>query len=325
MPIRSCPHWVFCDPPVNPDSPAVGVVIVNYNGRRFLADCVRALVSGTYRSFIVFLVDNASHDGSAEELGREFPDVRMLRQPQNLGVAAGNNIGIQACRAGEVDYVLLLNYDILPAPDMLEELVRVARPDTIVSGYTLTWEDPHLSNSHAGSFDWRLGRLRETFLGPALDRKAEAKEVDLADTCCLLVHRDVFERIGIMDAAYFMYYDDTDFVVRARRAGIRVLLNPRARLRHFERGATGSTDLSPTSVYYSTRNRLYFMRKHARSLPGYWVFWLYFMFTRAVTLAQWAFSGKFNKVRWALKGLSDYMRGRMGRGHLSNPAVRSAP
>jgi GT2 family glycosyltransferase len=309
---------------VNPETAAVGIVIVNYNGRRFLADCLRSLASGTYQNFVVFLVDNNSQDGSGEDAERAFPQVRLLRQSQNLGVAAGNNIGIDACRTHGIEYVLLLNFDILPSPDMLEALVSAAAPSTIVSGYTVAWDNPGLSNSHAGGFDWRLGRLREAFQGPALDVTAPMQEVDIADTCCLFVHRDVFDRIGVMDAAYFMYYDDTDFVVRARRAGIRVLLNPRARLRHFERGAAASNSLSPASVYYSTRNRLYFMRKHSSSHVDYVAFWLYFAFTRAATMARWVLSGRFEMVKWSAKGFGDYITGQMGPGDLSTPARSSA-
>ena len=129
---------------------------------------------------------------------------------------------------------------------------------------------------------------------------------------CLLVPREVFGAIGVMDAAYFMYYDDTDFIVRARRAGFRCVLNPAARLRHYERGATGPVSLSPISVYYSSRNRPYFMGKHAPSWPRYAVFLLYFSVTRAANLLKWIATGDFQRPAWMLRGLVDFARGRMG-------------
>ena len=296
--------------------PRVGVVIVNYNGRRFLRDCVERLVAGTVPPEIV-LVDNASTDGSAEEVAREFPSLTLLRQDRNAGVAAGNNVGIQHCRARGYEYILLLNYDTLPDPALLERLLDTADPRTVVSGFTVFWDDPTRSNSHAGGFDWRLGRLRERFFGKAIPGEQRPQEVEIADTCCLLVPRAVFDVIGVMDDAYFMYYDDTDFVVRARRAGFRCVLNPAARLRHFERGAAGSVDTSPVSVYYSTRNRPYFMAKHATSRLQHLGFSAYFLATRVATAAAWATSGKFRMAVWMYRALADYRAGRMGPGPIT--------
>jgi GT2 family glycosyltransferase len=299
-----------------PTEPAVGVVIVNFNGRRFLRGCIDRILAGTVRAGVV-VIDNASTDGSAEEIARAFPDVRVLEQPQNLGVAAGNNVGIEYCRRRGDDYVLLLNYDTLPEPTLLERLLAPADARTIVSGLTLFWDDPRRSNSHAGGFDWTLGRLRETFFGKAIDADGPPQEVEIADTCCLLVPRAVFDAVGVMDDAYFMYYDDTDFVVRARRAGFRCVLAPAARLRHYERGAAGAVNSSPVSVYYSTRNRPYFMAKHARSRLQYLGFRLYFLSTRMANAGRWLLSGRFRMMRWMWRGLADYRAGRMGPGPIA--------
>lgn len=294
------------------EASSVGIVLVNYNGHRFLNGCLRALYAGTVTDFELILVDNASTDGSAEEACREFPSVTLLRQRSNLGVAGGNNVGIAYCRERAHRFVLLMNYDTLPDARMLEELLAVAVPGVLVSGYTLVWDDSGRSNSHAGALDWTLGRLREPFFGGVMEALRATREIDNADTCCLLVPREVFDAIGVMDAAYFMYYDDTDFIVRARRAGFRCVLNPAARLRHYERGASGPVSLSPISVYYSNRNRPYFMGKHAPSWPRYAVFVLYFSVTRAANLLKWIATGDFQRPAWMLRGLADFARGRMG-------------
>jgi GT2 family glycosyltransferase len=296
-----------------PTDSRVGVVIVNYNGRRFLRDCVRLLLAGTVHPDIV-LVDNASSDGSAEEVARDFAGVTLLPQDRNIGIAAGNNVGIEHCRRRGHDYVLLLNYDTLPEPTLLEQLLAAADSRTIVSGLTLFWDDPLRSNSHAGGFDWTLGRLRETFFGKIIGAEQPAQDVEIADTCCLLVPRGVFDAIGVMDDAYFMYYDDTDFVVRARRGGFRCVVAPAARLRHYERGAAGSVHTSPISLYYSTRNRPYFMDKHATSRLQHLGFRTYFLATRLATAAQWLTSGNVDMARWMWRALEDYRAGRMGPG-----------
>ena len=182
----------------------VGIVLVNFNGRRFLNDCVRALSASHERRVDIVVVDNDSTDDSLALLSAEFPNVTVLPQGRNLGVAAANNVGIRYC-LDRADFVLLLNYDTLPAENLIGELLRVADPGTLVSGSTYFWNDSTRSNSHAGGFDWALGRLRERFFGRSdASLGTEVVEVEIADTCCLLVPRDAFTRAGLMDEAYFL-------------------------------------------------------------------------------------------------------------------------
>ena len=294
-----------------PDS--VGVVVVNYNGQRFLVDCLRRLVSGLRGGDEVIVVDNASADGSIDELVGKFPDVSVLRQPANLGVAAGNNIGIRHALGRGHGFVLLMNYDTRPAPGLVPSLLAAACPGTMITASTSVWDTADVSNSHAGGFNWWLGRLTEVFHGRRLaDLPQTPQPVAVADTCCLLVPRDVFDRVGLMDEAYFLYYDDTDFVVRAADAGVRCLFQPSARLEHFERGASGPTDESPLSVYFSSRNRLYFMRKHRRSRVQHLVFLAYFTVTRLAHTARWARRRQWWLIRAGGRGIADFVHGRMG-------------
>jgi GT2 family glycosyltransferase len=300
---------------------SIGVVIVNYNGHRFMNDCLRALLGGTYRALRVVVVDNASRDDSIAALRAEFPSVTVLPQDANLGVAAGNNIGARYCLERGDEFVLFLNYDTVPDPEMVAELVRAAAPDAVVSGNTFFWDDGSRSNSHAGGFNWALGRLSEHYLGRSAEEIGPAvREVDIADTCCLLVPRAAFQTAGFVNEAYFMYYDDTDFVVRLRAAGFRCLFAPRARLRHFERGASGPVEHSPISAYFSTRNRVYFMRAHAPSRAHYCAFLCYFAATRSVAIVRWFLLGRWPLVYWTLQGLKDFTQGNMGAG-----AVLTAP
>lgn len=295
------------------DSATIGIVLVNYNGRRFLNDCIRGLSAGLRPGDEIVVVDNASADGSIEMLRDEFPSTTVLDQSVNLGVAAGNNLGIRHVLASGHDYVLLLNYDTRPGADLVTTLRSAASPSTLVSANTTVWGDRTRSNSHAGSFDWWLGRLRELFLGAHVSQWPEGvQEVDIADTCCLLVPRAVFDAVGLMDEAYFLYYDDTDFVVRAREAGFQCLFHPAATVEHFERGASGPGDVSPLSVYYTSRNRLYFMRKHERSRAKHGVFIAYFALSRLAYACWWIVTGRSMLVRSTRRGVADYLHGRMG-------------
>ncbi|MGE3840938.1 MAG: glycosyltransferase family 2 protein [Vicinamibacterales bacterium] len=292
--------------------PAVGVVLVNYNGKRFLKDCLRALAASSYPPAWTVIVDNHSTDGSLAD-AEEFDSVVTLPQPSNLGIAAANNVGAQWCLANACDYVLFLNVDTLIETRCIEQLVAASSETVLVSGLTVEWDRPDVSNSHAGGFDWFTGRLRERICGARVESLGRhPMNFDFVDTCCLLVPRAALARVGPMDEAIFMYYDDSDFVARAREAGYSVVVAPAARLRHYERGSSGAPTISPLFAYYSTRNRFYFMRKHRPSRRAWWVFASYFLLTRSTASAAALLRGRAEVARWMLRGVADGVRGRMG-------------
>lgn len=290
----------------------MGVVLVNYNGKRFLEGCLEALAASSYQPRAIVIVDNNSTDGSLGD-ARAFERVVVLPQVTNLGIAAANNVGARWCLQNDCDFVLFLNVDTVVEPACIEELVAASAPGVLVSGLTVEWDRPGVSNSHAGGFDWFTGRLRERICGRdvvALGR--DPLDFEFVDTCCLLVPAAAFDRVGPMDEAIFMYYDDSDFVARAREAGLSVVVAPAARLRHYERGSSGAPTTSPLFAYYSTRNRFYFVKKHHQSRLAWWFFASYYLLTRTTTSASALLSGRTEVARWTLRGVADGVRGRMG-------------
>jgi GT2 family glycosyltransferase len=292
--------------------PSVGVVLVSHNGLRFLDPCIDAVKATGYPRLEIVVVDNASTDGSVERLRTRHPDVTLLPQPVNCGFAEGSNIGIRHALQRDHAYVLLLNNDTSVDVRLVDALVSLADPHTLVAPKSYDW-DGRLINSHAGDMDWLRGRLRERFFGRRDDEiSPQAQEVGLADGSCLLVPAGAFHSVGLLDEAYFLYYEDWDFVLRARREGYRVLFQPAASLRHYERGTSGPSDVSPVTAYYTTRNRLRFMRKHAPSRRTYAVFLAYFGATRTLTILDYVRRGKWHLARWTLRGVADFVRGRTG-------------
>ncbi len=147
----------------------------------------------------------------------------------------------------------------------------------------LYYFDHRLISTHAGRFDWRLGLFRETYGGkpdgPATSVRRDG--LDTASFCCALVPAQAFRDAGTLDERFFMYYEETDFIRRAQAAGYRVRYEPSSVIYHRESGASGGGWMTPFKQYYATRNRLYLVRKHARSRPAYAYFTAYFWATRA--------------------------------------------
>jgi GT2 family glycosyltransferase len=164
-----------------------------------------------------------------------------------------------------------------------------------------------------GEFDWRRGVWKKRILGtlptPAFD---QPREIGNANLSCLLVPVDALREIGMLDDKFFIYYDDTDFIRRARDAGYHVWFRPEAVIYH-RKGATIGGPLSAFGLYYLTRNRPYLMRKHIRSPLHRAAFWGYYITGRMARVVLWALRGRRDLSMAILRGLADYSRGRMGK------------
>ena len=228
-------------------TPDVSVVIVSYNTRAMLDDCLRRVMDSRDVALEVFVVDNASSDGSADHVEASFPDVHVVRNPDNRGFAAANNAALRRARGR---HLLLLNPDTLVEPGTIATLAHFldARPKVGITGPKVMNRDgslqscgywyPSLREEILLSRNVRkLGRL---VLGqprdlPPCDR---ASDVDWVDGCCLLIRREVVERIGLLDEQYFLYAEELDWCRSARKDGWIITTCPDARMIHLQGQST---------------------------------------------------------------------------------------
>jgi GT2 family glycosyltransferase len=244
----------------------IGIVTVTFNSATVLPDFLRSLKVQGYEDFVLFAVDNASTDNSVQIL-RECSDPRMrvIRNADNRGVAAGNNQGIQAALDAGCSSVLLINNDTEFDPTLIARLkdgfakyeVEMTCPKMMYYG------EPSRIWAAGGKFQrWR--GYRSVHIGDGeLDRGQYdvARLVSYVPTCCVLIRKEVFEKIGMMDERYFVYWDDTDFMYRAKKAGVKLMYLPEAKLLHKVATLTGGA-ATPFAMRYGTRNSLYFLLKH---------------------------------------------------------------
>ncbi len=294
--------------------PSVGVVVVNYNSGSFVKAFLDSLGTVDYSNARLIVVDSASNDASLQEIERRRPDATILRSSQNVGTAGGNNLGGKICMDEELDYILFLNNDTTVEPNFLRRLVETADQQTMVVPRILYSEDHRLISTHAGGFDWNLGLFRKTYHGRVdgpITRRPRVLET--ASFCCLLMPTRAFREAGPLDERFFMYYEETDLLERARRLGYRLLYVPDAVVYHRESGSSGGGWQTPFKLYYATRNRPYLVRKHSRSRIRYAVFTLYFWLTRLPYAVRYLAAGNRPLLTAMMLGLTDYYRGRMGR------------
>lgn len=246
----------------------IGIVTVTFNSEAVLPDFLSSLERQTHSDFLLYVTDNASTDKTCAHITQSIPQAVLLRNQENVGFAAGTNQGIRRALADNCDAVLVINNDVSFAPDLLQQLIGGQRehnsPMTVPMMY---YGDPT-------DRIWAAGGVLQTWTGSrALHRGQDQSDVgqfnlpcpiSFAPFCCVLIHRSVFEQIGLLDEQYFAYVEDADFLYRCRQNNIRLWFIPTARLWHKVSSLTGSA--SEFSLYYGARNRSYFLRKHM--FPG---------------------------------------------------------
>jgi GT2 family glycosyltransferase len=247
----------------------LGIVTVLYRSEANLPEWIASLAAQSYRDFTVFAVDNASGDGSLA-LCREYGAV-CIENPENRGVAAANNQGIRAALDAGCELVLLLNNDVRFGPELFAQLVDGLHEQQckMVTPLIYFYDRPETIWCAGGGFQHWLGeRPFHIAEGQHNTGKFIAPHcVEFAPTCCMLIRREVFERIGMMDEHYFIYWDDTDFMLRAYRRDVKLYLIPAAKLWH----KVGALEQTGFTVRYATRNHAYYLRKHLPFLLA--VFW----------------------------------------------------
>ena len=196
-------------------------VCVNWNGRGVLGDTLAALVASAYSELRVWVVDNASRDGSLEEVPSQ---VRTLRLARNGGYAAAINAAVREASkdSSRPRYYLLINNDVVVTPDLVWRLVEFAegKGPGIFGPAILRQADPSRLDAAWGRLSWSHVLARYYGKG-AQDglRWRRTRRVELLLGCLLLVHADVFDAIGPLDERFFMYHEEVDFLYRASRGG----------------------------------------------------------------------------------------------------------
>lgn len=228
------------------------VVVLNWNGQRFLKECLASLREQTFTDFETILVDNGSTDGSLEYVRHEFPQVRVIALSHNDGFAGGNNVGI---RASTGQYVALLNNDTKAHPRWLESLKMTldAHPQIgFCASKILLYDQPDIIDS-AGDLFYNCGVGEKRGRSQKDDERfAEPMPVFGACGAAALYRRSMLEDIGLFDEDFFAYAEDVDLSFRAQLSGYQCLYVPEAVVYHHLQGSFGA--LPAHSLYLSRRN-----------------------------------------------------------------------
>jgi len=291
------------------------IIVLNWNGRKDTLECLESLKNIDYTNYKIIVVDNNSQDGSVFEIKKKHSKAIVIQNKTNLGFAGGNNIGIKYATENKADYILLLNNDTTVEKTFLNELVKVGDSDKnigLVGSKIYYYDEPNRIWFAGGKVNW----LRNSGMHIGLDiidngQFNKKKEVDYLTGCCLLIKREVIEKIGTLSEDYFLYYEDTDYSLRAQNAGFKCIYAPKSKIYH--KISRSTKPGSPSYIYYHSRNGLV-MAKRTGSFFNKIILYPYclMLFFKQIIKIIF-FPAKRNWAFTVLKSEKDFLLGQMGK------------
>ena len=240
-------------------TPLVSIIIVNYNGKRFLDACLGSLYRQSYPATEILLVDNGSSDGSVAYVREHYPGVKAIETGENFGFARANNIGIEASRG---EYVATLNNDTEVTPSWLSALVEAMQSDGRIGmcASKMLRMDDHGVIDSTGICISRSGACWDRGMFER-DAGQYEKTEEVFGPCAgaALYRRAMLDEVGMFDEDFISYQEDTDLAFRGRLAGWKCLYVPKAAVYHVHGGTAGY--VTDYTIYYGNRNIVWYPLK----------------------------------------------------------------
>jgi len=264
--------------------PLISIIVVNYNTSTHITDLLDALLLSSYPNFEVIIVDNASPNDDLAHLLEHQLSVTLIESTENLGFAGGNNLGMEA---GNGDYFLFLNPDVVIMPNLIEELLipfKINPQVGMVSPKIKYYDNPEIIQYAGFSAMSRFTMRTKAYGKGSKDNSLNnyATPTSFGHGAAMLLSREVVQQVGKMNPNYFLYYEEFDWAERIRKAGFMIYYAPETIVLHKESMAVQQD--SPLKTYYLARNRLLFARLHytAWQKLGFFFYQLLILFPRNV-------------------------------------------
>lgn len=251
----------------------ISIIIVNWNGKKDTLACLSSLykLEREDSKIDVIVVDNNSDDDSVSEISTKFPHVSVVVNPENLGFTGGNNKGIEIAKAKGAEYLWLLNNDTTVDPYALQELLKVAREDRVgIVGpkiYFYRGHEYHKSRykeNERGKVFWYAGGIvdwKNMYVShrgvDEVDKGQydKTEETPFVSGCSMFCTQSFIDTVGYLDNKYYLYLEDFDYCMKAKRAGFKLVYAPKSIIWHKNASSSGKPG-SPLHEYYLTRNRI---------------------------------------------------------------------
>lgn len=243
----------------------IGIYICNYNGKKWVVECIHSLLKQSIKSFDIYVVDNASSDGTVEEVKTVFGEkILFLCNKTNIGGSGGFDRGLQDALRKGYPYIVLLDNDVLLDPYALENMKQYLETHNdvgIVGAKVMIMDKPNMVQDFGARLDFINFRETPEYTWQKDDGELpEINECDYVPTCAVMVRADALKETGTMPVENFIYYDDIELSYKMKRKGWRVAALGNAKVWH--KGGFNKVSVNTFPKYYFLRNRLYFFAKY---------------------------------------------------------------
>jgi GT2 family glycosyltransferase len=294
--------------------PLLFVVVLSNNRPEDTVACLDSLAKNDYGNFKILLLENTSMKDFVEDVRRTYPEIQVQLLTENLGYAGNNNIGIQSALQQGADWILVLNNDTVLDSACLSSLMEAGEYDSkagILGSMVYHYDEPDVIQSAGGVLGKYWSGMHLGMNEPDRGQFLSIREVDWISGCAILVRRALIEQVGALDPDYFLYWEETEWCIRAKRAGWKILHIPHAKIWH--KGVQRNYDPRPYVTYYMTRNYLLTLAKHKAPFPiRIYAFGRIFR-----TLLSWSIKPRWRNKRehrYAMwRGVIDFFHHRVGR------------
>lgn len=284
--------------------PLISIITLNYNQIKVTCEFIESTKKLTYPNYEIILVDNASKENPTELITKNYPNVRLIVNEENLGFTGGNNVGIRAAKG---DYYFVVNNDTEVTEDLFERLLEPFKVDSsigVVCPKIRYFHNPTVLQ-YAGFTEINPVTGRNIGIGDKEEDKGQHDTggyTAYAHGAAMLLRRDVVEKAGTLADIFFIYYEELDWSARIRRAGYNIYYQPKALIYHKESITMGKE--SPIKAYYHNRNRILFMRRN--STPFQFSLFLFFLTFAIIpkTSLTYVFKGQFTHLKNFIRGLA---------------------
>lgn len=292
------------------------VVLVNYNGKKYNKACIESILKSTCKKRLqIVVVDNASTDGSLEELENvcdNSENIHLIPLEENYGFSKANNEGIKWALRQQYQYIMLLNNDTEIEPWTIEKMVDLQeRTGHIIVPKILYADRREKIWCAGGELSAVLKKPKHRGAGK-IDREQYDREdkCTFANGCCMLLTDKIIGQLGLLDERFFLYYEDTEYSIRAGKNNVGISYCGQAVVYHKVNGSTGGNG-NPANAYYITRNWLMCNRTHMKA--RFALFGIYFLLNRLCWAMIWMLQGKNDMLKAVWAGIIDFKNGKSGR------------
>lgn len=283
------------------------IIILNYNSANDTIECIKSIKENELElKYKIIVIDNKSNDNSVEIL-KKCKNIELIEAKDNGGFANGNNIGIKYAIEKGAEYILLLNNDTVIAKNAINILIKKMQEDNslgIVGSRIMYYNNRNVINYCGGDINWlKATTIHKGYKSIFRDRNNEFEYTNFVTGCCMLIKKEVFDKVEYLPEEYFMYYEDADFCVQVCNAGYKLGVCTNSVIYHKISASSGGEE-SAFSIKWGTRNRIIFMNKYKKYTKSILTI-IFFYITRMYKIFIYKIQGQYEKSEAIKKGIKE--------------------